>query len=383
MPSERSNSGLWAALFIILLLPLLFLRQGGQSISLSAPHLGLPPSLPRARTVWDYQAGAREVPVWLGGALLGQQAAEGAAPAVLVAVSAQGEVLWREEVSQGFTAVTNGREVLVADQGGRLLLLNARGAPVWAQPSACPAQVLALSPRGHAAAAEGPLAEAPGNLLERVRFYDRSGTALGEYPLRNSSALALLPSADGWLLSTVALGSRETESTLAALNEDGTRFRTFGRSADLIQAVASGPEGVAAAGGRRVQIFLRTGEAKELSFTNPVSHLAWAADGRLLVVEGGGSGAAPARLSLLGPDTRRVWQRRLRGPCRGLYSRTGLILVADTSLVYALTPEGDLKWCYEAPATVKTLAPLAESAGLVVELERGRLQLVEPPVPTD
>ena len=379
MASERHVSGLWAALFIILLLPFLFLRQGGESLLLNAPALGLPASLPRADVVWEYQGGPQEAPLWLGGPLLGCQIVLRESAGTLVAVSVEGSALWREEAGAGPPAVTGGREVLFAAPGGGVVKRGGKNGVSWADHSDWPVQLLTLAPDGRAAVVEGPLAEGSANLMERVRLYAPDGSMLGEYVLRNASALKIEPAGEGWFLSTIGLSSTPRGARLLALTREGRSARTLWEQEEVIQAVAHHPAGMAAASGRRLKFFPQVGTGWEVELANPVSHLAFTADGCLLAVEAGGSGAAPARLTLLTSQGKKAWQRRLRGPCRGLFSRGGTVLVADTRLVYALDGEGRLQWCYEAPAPIAGFAPLAAGDEVVVATEGQRLILITPP----
>lgn len=380
MASERHVGGLWAALFIILLLPFLFLRQGGESLSLRAPALGLPSPLPRARVIWEYQAGPEEVPLWLGGPLLGCQPVLRQSAKALVAVSLEGGRLWREQAGKSLAA-TNGREMLFVAPGGELVKKGEDGV-FWATHSDWPVQLLTLARDGRAAVVEGPVVEGSTNLMERIRLYAPDGSVLGEHVLKNASALKIEPAAEGWFLSAIGLGSTPHGARLLVLTRDGQNARTLWEQEEVIQAVAYHPAGTAAASGRRLKFFPSAGTGWELELTNPISHLAFTADGQLLAVEAGSSGAAPARLTLFTSQGKRAWQRRLRGPCRGLFSRGDTVLVADQRVVYGLDAAGHLEWGYEAPDPIAGLSPLAAQDEVVVVTEGNRLILVAPPRPT-
>jgi len=378
LASERHVGGLWAALFIILLLPLLFLRQGGESLSLRAPALGLPASLPRAGVIWEYQAGPEEVPLWLGGPLLSSQAVLRESAGALVAISVEGSVLWREEAGKGPAAVTSGREVLFAGPGGDVVK-RGRDRASWTAHSNWPPQLLSLAPDGRAAVVEGPVAEESANLMERIRFYAPDGSILGEHVLGNASALKIEAAGEGWFLSTIGLGSTPRSARLFVLTRDGQSARALWEQEEVIQAVAYHPTGTAAASGRRLKFFPQAGTGWEVELANPVSHLAFTADGQLLAVEAGSSGAAPARLTLFTSQGKRPWQRRLNGPCRGLFSRGDAVLVADERAVYGLDSAGRLTWVYESPDPVAGFAPLAGREEVVVLTQGNRLILVAPP----
>jgi hypothetical protein len=380
LTQDTGKSGLWAALFIILLLPFLFLRQGAGSLSLAAPRLGLPASIPRANVLWDFQGSETELPVWLGGPLLGSQYLAAMSPTTLVALDQEGKPLWREEVPSGFKVQNNGKELLLALSSGQITLFDAAGV-VWGRPSVWPAEALALASDGRAAVVRGPVLEGTGSLIEEVSFFTPSGAVIGEQVLRNTSSLKLTPAASGWLIATVGLGSRDTKARLSLLTDKGERAREIWSSPELIQTFSAQGEWIAAAGGSLVHLSLSEGESHDLELTNPASHLAWTQDGNLLVAESGGTASAPSRVTLLAPTGKKLWQRRLRGPCRGLFIREDTVLVADNEFVYALGRNGKPVWCYEAPINIEHLLPLAVGDQVLLQLDSNRLLLLVPSVP--
>lgn len=382
LASDRHKSGLWAALFIILLLPFLFLRQGGGSLSLLAPALNLSSAVPRATVLWDYQGGRDEVPLWLGGPLLGAVSKDAGNAATLVALGLDGGVLFREEFAGGFQVVTNGQAALLRAESGRVTLLGKSGAPLWADPSDWPVQTLALAPDGRAAVVQGPLTEGAGNLIERVRFYHKDGRVAGEYLLRNASALKVIPSEEDWLLSIVGLGTGVTKARLIRFTASTARAEELWRAPELIRTLAVSASAVAAASGQTVRLLWADGRSRDIEFVNPVSHLFWTAAGQLVMAESGASSAAPGRVTLLVPTGKKLWQRRLRGPCRGLLVRADEVLVADTHQVYALDLAGRLKWCYQSSLPLESLAPLAGRNEVILHAEGDRLLLIQPPPAT-
>ncbi|HHT69943.1 MAG TPA: hypothetical protein GX016_00005, partial [Firmicutes bacterium] len=55
------------------------------------------------------------------------------------------------------------------------------------------------------------------------------------------------------------------------------------------------------------------------------------------------------------------------------------VLVADPNIVYSFSVDGDLNWCYESPAAIKGLYPLADEKEVVVTTYGNHLLLLEPP----
>jgi hypothetical protein len=296
---------------------------------------------------------------------------------VLVAVSVEGSVLWRGEAGKSLAA-TSGCEALFVEPAGDLVK-KGETRVFWATRSDWPVQLLSLAPDGRAAVVEGPVAEGLTNLMERVRLYAPDGSMLGEHVLRNASALKIEPAGNGWFLSTIGLGSTPRGARLLVLTAEGQSARALWEREEVIQAAAYHPTGMAAASGRRLKFFPRAGTGWEVELTNPVSHLAFTADGQLLAVEAGSSGAAPARLTLFNSQGKRAWQRRLRGSCRGLFCRSDTVLVADQYAVYGLDEAGRLKWGYEAPDKIVGFYPLAAQDEVVLVTEGNRLILVAPP----
>lgn len=379
MRDHRYQGGLWAALFLILLLPVLFWGSGDEYPRLALPVLGLKAAWPRAQARWQYYGQAGEVPCWLGGPLTEDQALTSPTPGKIAAIGSDGSILWIEESLAPFKALSNGHKLLVATDRGQVSSFQGERGVLWSESTNWPAQALALGAEGEAAVAQGPMLEGQANLLERVRLYKAGGELQLEQLLRNSSALTLVPSGADWLLSTVMLSQDQPQGQLLKLMPGQSEVKALWRSPDIIQALTVGPEGTAVAAGNRLHLIAPSGEAHDIQLKNPVPDLAWTKEGTLAVVEAGDSSLAAAHITLITTRGDQIWRRRLKGPCRSLAVRDEEILVADQNIVYSFSLKGDINWCYESSAPLQGLFPLAEKKEVVVTTVGNHLILLEPP----
>lgn len=377
---HRYQGGLWAALFLILLLPFLFIRSGVGHPTLSLPVWGLKASLPRARLVWEYYGQADHIPCWLGGELIQQQLITEAAPGMLAAVAADGAVLWTEEAPGPFKVLSDGRQLLLAADSGQVTKFISEQGVLWSEATGWDVQALALAPDGKLALAQGPVLEEQSNLLERVRLYSPDGDLLAEHIFRNNSVIRLAAaSKDNWVVSTVTLTAETPQGQLARLTTEPGSTRLLWQSADIIHALAVGTRGLAAAAGDKVYVAPWDSEPYTIQPKHPAADLAWTPGEALAVIQAGDSPLAPARLILMTTGGERIWQRRLKGSCRALVVRGDEVLVADPNIVYSFSVDGDLNWCYESPAAIKGLYPLADEKEVVVTTYGNHLLLLEPP----
>lgn len=376
---QRYQGGLWAALFLILLLPFLFLRSGMGSTALTLPVLGLKASIPRAQPVWEYYGQADRIPCWLGGKLTKQQLISEDNPSVLVALDAAGAVLWEEENDAKFKAVSDGENMVLATDSGQVTVFASEQGVRWSEATGWAVQALALATEGEVAIAQGPVLEGPSNLLERVRLYSSQGELLHEHLLRNNSVILLLPTQEAWVLSSVTLAEDQPRGQLIGLTAELTEATTLWHSREIIHALAVGDRGIAAAAGNNISIFPFDDEDYRIELKDPVSDLAWTPGGELAVIQAGDSPLAPAKLTLLSAGGEKIWQRRLKSSARALAVRHEEVLAADQNIVYSFSLSGDTNWCYESPTPVRGLYPLAEKKEVVVTTMGNHLLLLEPP----
>lgn len=379
MHEQRYQGGLWVALFLILLLPFFFLRTGSGYLTPAMPVLGLKASLPRAQLAWEYYGQAGHVPCWAGGGLVKKQLIMGDAPAVLVALAADGAVLWQEETFAPFKAISNGRQILLAADNGQVSEFSCEQGLLWSEATGWVTQALTLASEGEVAVAQGPVLENESNLLERVRLYSAQGELLAEHRLRNSSALCIVDTPGAWLVSSVILAQDQPRGQLLRLTASQTETQTLWHSEDMIHALVAGNQGVATAAGNKVHIVPLEGTAYDIQLKNTVLDLAWGPDEFLAVIQAGDSPLAPGYVALLTGSGDIIWQRRLRGPCRALAVRGDEVLTADNSTVYAYSIKGDINWCYESKAPLQGIYPLADKKEVVVTTVGKHLLLLEPP----
>jgi hypothetical protein len=376
---QRYQGGLWAALFLILVLPVLFWGSAGGSPRLSLPVIGLKTAWPRAEEVWQYFGQAGEIPCWLGGLLTENQLIAGDTPAKIVAIGSDGSILWTEESPVPFKAVSTGDRLLLATDQGQVSSFQADRGVVWSEATMWPIQALALDSKGQAAVAQGPMLEGQVNLLERVRLYNLAGELQSEQLLRNSSALNLVPDAGNWLLSIVLLSSDTPQGQILRLTPGGSEAKVLWRSPDIIQALAVGTEGIAAGAGNRVHIMDRRDQTHDILLKNSVPDVSWVTNNMLAIVEAGDLPQAAAHIALISTRGDKIWRRRLKGPCRSLAIRGEEILAADPNIVYSFSLQGDINWCYESPTLLEGIYPLAEKKEVVVTTAGNHLLLLEPP----
>ncbi|MGI6129592.1 MAG: PQQ-binding-like beta-propeller repeat protein [bacterium] len=379
MRDHRYQGGLWAALFIILLLPFLFLDAGSGNPRLARPVLGLRSTWPRAQEVWQYFGQAGELTCWLGGPLTKSQLLAGDDSDKVVAIASDGSVLWTEESSASFKAVSDGCQLLLATDKGQVSSFEAKQGIQWSESSKWPVQALAVGCEGRAAVAQGPMVEGDANLLERVRLYEAGGGLISEHLLRNSSALTLIPGTNGWFLSTVMLVQDQPQGQLLQLTPGKPEAKALWRSPDIIQAFAVGTHSIAAAVGNKVYIVSTSGEVSDFELKGQVPDVVWVDNETLAVVEAGDSPLAVAYITLASTGGNKLWRKGLKGPCRSLAVRDEEILVADPNIVYSFSLEGDVNWCYESSTPLQGIFPLADRKEVVVTTVGNHLILLEPP----
>ena len=379
---QRYRGGFWAALFLILLLPLLFVGSGRNFPGLGLPVRGLRGSVPKARLVWEFYGGKDQIPVWLGGPLAKQQPVTEDSPGVLVAVAADGNGLWSEKMSTPFTAISDGEQLIVASKTGQLTKFIPTQGALWSVNSDWETQTLVLALDGQIVVAQGPILEGQSNLLERVCIYDANGNLVAEHVFRNNSVIDLDISADNVFVSTINLAQDVPSRQLFSLAVESAATQLLWQNEEIIFTMAAGSGGIAAAAGDIIYLSPAEGEDSTIKMDYPVTQLAWAPGGMLTAIEVGTKPTA-ATLLLMESNGKRCWQQSLKGDFRALVVRGDEIIAADSHVVYCYSGQGNLKWCYQSPAAIKGLHPLAAGKRVVVTTMGNHLLLLEPPPASD
>lgn len=377
--NHRYQGGLWAALFLILLLPLLFIKSGIGHPLFNLPVRRLSGSLPRARLVWEYYGKDNHIPCWLGGKLVTQQQITADASGTLVAVDADGTTLWKEEITDPFTAASDGRQLILAPKNGQVMKVVPDRGVLWSEATGWETQFLVLSAEGMIALAQGPIVEEQANLLERVRFYSDEGEFLVEHAFRNNSIIRMAFKPARLAVSSINLAGEMPQGQVFDLAPDSTDCKLLWKDREIVHALAVGNSKMAAAAEDKIFLVDQSGKSHIIKLGQRVADLAWAGDEKLAVAKGGDLPSAAGQVVLISTDGEQKWQQRLKGACRFLVAREDEILAADANIVYSYSIRGDLNWCYESPAIIKGLYPQVKDPKVVVASGENHLQLIEPP----